>query len=53
MWSSPGLDTWPMAGIIDFATTRMYADDTNLTFTACSIPELQEQMSVDIQCLKN
>ena len=31
----------------------MYADDTNLTFTACSIPELQEQMSVDIQCLKN
>jgi len=38
---------------LDFATTRMYADDTNLTFTACSIPELQEQMSVDFQCLKN
>ena len=42
-----------LSSIIDFATTRMYADDTNLTFTACSIPELQEQMSVDIQCLKN
>jgi len=39
---------------LDFATTRMYAGDTNLTFTACSIPELQEQMSVlDFQCLKN
>ena len=36
--------------IIDFATTRMYTDDTNLTFTVCSIPELQEQMSVGIQC---
>ena len=35
-----------LSGIIDFATTRMYVDDTNLT-------ELQEQMSVDIQCLKN
>ena len=42
-----------LSSIIDFATTRMYADDTNLTFTACNIPELQEQMSVDIQCLKN
>ena len=37
-----------LSSIIDFATTRMYADDTNLTFTACNIPELQEQMSVDI-----
>ena len=26
-------------------TTRMYADDTNLTFTACSITELQHGMS--------
>ena len=42
-----------LSSIIDIATTRMYADDTNLTFTACNIPELQEQMSVDIQCLKN
>ena len=42
-----------LSSIIDFATTRIYADDTNLTFTACNIPELQEQMSVDIQCLKN
>ena len=42
-----------LSSIIDFATTRMYADDTKLTFTACNIPELQEQMSIDIQCLKN
>ena len=42
-----------LSSIIDFATARMYADDTNLTFTACNISELQEQMSVDIQCLKN
>ena len=62
MWSSPGLEFGPLlflvyindlSGIIDFATTRMYADDTNLTFTACSIAELQEQMSVVIQCPKN
>ena len=33
--------------------TRKYTDDTNLTFTPCSIPELQEQMRVDIQCLEN
>ena len=42
-----------LSGMIDFATTRMYADDTNLTFTTCYIPELQEQMSVELQCLKN
>ena len=43
-----------LSSIIDFATTRiLYADDTNLTFTACSILDLQEQMSVDIPCLKN
>ena len=24
----------------DYAAVRMYADDTNMTFTACSIPEL-------------
>ena len=42
-----------LSSIIGIATTRMYANDTNLTFTACNIPELQEQMSVDIQCLKN
>ena len=31
-----------LSSIIDFATTsyRMYADNTNLTFTTCSIPEL-------------
>ena len=42
-----------LSSVRDFATTRLYTDDTNLTFTACSIPDLQEQMSVDIQCLKN
>ena len=29
---------------IDFATTRMYADDTILTFTARNISELQEEI---------
>ena len=42
-----------LSSIIGIVTTRMCADDTDLTFTACNIPELQEQMSVDIQCLKN
>ena len=31
--------------IADFATVRMYADDTNMTFTACSIPELIHDMN--------
>ena len=26
------------------ATTRMYADDTNLTYSVCSISELQKSM---------
>ena len=39
--------------IADYATVRMYADDTNMTFTACSIPELQHDMNVDLQFLQN
>ena len=35
--------------IADYATVRMYADDTNMTFTACSIPELQHYMNIDLQ----
>ena len=29
-----------LSSITDFATTRMYADDTNMTFTACSVEGL-------------
>ena len=39
--------------IADYATVRMYADDTNMTFTACSIPELQHDMNMDVQFLQN
>ena len=39
--------------IADYATVRMYADDTNMTFTACSIPELQHDMNIDLQFLQN
>ena len=31
----------------------MFADDTNVTFTACSIPELQHDMNIDLQFLQN
>ena len=31
----------------------MYADDTNMTFTACSIPELKHDMNMDLQFLQN
>ena len=37
----------------DYAAVRMYADDTNMTFTACSIPELQHDMNIDLQFLRN
>ena len=37
---------------MDYATTRMYADDTKLTFTAGSIPELHD-MNVDLQYIQN
>ena len=39
--------------IADYAAVRMYADDTNMTFTACSIPELQHDMNIDLQFLQN
>ena len=39
--------------IADYATVRMYADVTNMTFTACSIPELQHDMNMDLQFLQN
>ena len=32
--------------IADYTTVRMYADDTNMTFTASSIPELQHDMLI-------
>ena len=42
-----------LTAIADYATVRMYADDTNMTFTACSIPELQNGMNMDLQFLQN
>ena len=31
----------------------MYADDTNMTFTAYIIPELQHDMKIDLQFFQN
>lgn len=42
-----------LTNIADYATTRMYADDTNMTFTANNILELQHDMNVDLQYLQN
>ena len=42
-----------LLNITDYATTRMYSDDTNLTFTACSMTELQHDMNVDLLYLQN
>ena len=42
-----------LSSAIDFATTRMYADDSNLTYTACGIPTLQYEMKRDIERLKD
>ena len=42
-----------LTAIADYATVRMYADDTNMTFTACGIPELQHDMNIDLQFLQN
>lgn len=59
MWSSSGLDTWATVvstmaiAIADYATVRVYANDTNMTFTACSIPELQHDMNMDLQFSQN
>ena len=40
-----------LSNITDFATTRMYADDTNMTFTACSVEGLRHEMNADIEKL--
>ena len=42
-----------LSTIMAYASTRMFADDTNLTFTACSIPKLQHDMNVDLRYLQN
>ena len=42
-----------LTNIADYATTRMYADDTNMAFTADCILELQHDMNVDLQYLQN
>jgi len=42
-----------LTNIADYATTRMYADDTNMTFTANNILELQHDINVDFQYLQN
>ena len=33
-----------ISGITDYATSRMYGDDTGVTSTACGIPELRHSM---------
>ena len=51
---------WPLMFLIyiltttaDYAAVRMYADDTYMTFTDCSIPELQHDMNIDLRFLQN
>ena len=41
-----------LSTIMTYASTRMYPDNTNLTFIACSIPELQHDMNVDLRYCK-
>ena len=36
----------------DYGITRMYAYDTNLTYSACNVAELQRQMGKDLEKLK-
>ena len=36
---------------VDYSSTRMYADDTNLTATGCNIPEIKSMLENDIQCI--
>ena len=33
---------------LGYGTARLFADDTNLTFTSCSLPVLQNKMSNDL-----
>ena len=42
-----------LSTIMNYASTRMDADNTNLTFIACGIPELQHDMNVDLRYLQN
>lgn len=48
-----GLNFIIIARTTDYATERMYADDTNMTFTACGVPELQHDMNMDLQFRQN
>ena len=41
-----------LSAVMDYVSTRMYADDTNLTFTACSIPKPQQNINVDLRYLQ-
>ena len=41
-----------LAVCTDYAISRMYADDTDLSFSACSIYELQRQREKDLKRLK-
>ena len=46
------VDVNDLSAIMNYASTRMYADNTNLTFVACSMPELQHDMKVDLRYRK-
>jgi len=37
-----------MPKCLGYGTARLFADDTNLTFTSCSLPVLQNKMSNDL-----
>ena len=41
-----------LCAIMDYVSTRMYADDTNSTFTAGSIPKPQQDIIVDLRYLQ-
>ena len=41
-----------LSNTTDFATARMYAEDTNMTLTACSVEGLRHEMNADIEKLK-
>ena len=40
-----------ISGVTDYATARMYADDTIMTFTVRGVPVLRYSISVDLQHL--
>lgn len=37
---------------MDYVSTRVYADDINLTYTAWSIPKPQQDINVDLRYLQ-